>query len=304
MNNVNDYYGIIYCYTSPSGKSYIGQTTNELKRIQQHKRLAYNQNDRAYNCKFYQAIRKYGWDSFDYKVLLTIISDNEQDLNRQLDEKEIYYIGLYDSYNNGYNMTIGGSALRREFHPSYGTRLTEEHKRKLIDSVSKQVSQYDINGNYIATYDSAAKAQVETGCDSSQIIAICRGNAFTSKGYQWRYGDSTSNIGHPTIPKSSGMKGKFGKENPRSKTIYQYSFTGQLINIWDAALCAEREAGYSSTALSKAIKNKVPYGKMNQQKYIWSFKPLEQQNVVKLVEKWNIKKAKSKRYRNKSASKS
>jgi len=34
-------------------------------------------------------------------------------------------------------MTIGGSALRGEFHPSYGTHLTEEHKHKLINSVSK-----------------------------------------------------------------------------------------------------------------------------------------------------------------------
>ena len=28
-------------------------------------------------------------------------------------------------------MTIGGSALRGEFHPSYGTHLTEEHKQKI-----------------------------------------------------------------------------------------------------------------------------------------------------------------------------
>lgn len=300
MENVNSFQGIIYCYISPSGKYYVGQTYNESKRKCQHKNLAYNLYDKTYNYKFYQAIRKYGWDSFEYKVLITIEADTKEELSKQLDEKEIYYIKLYDSYHNGYNMTIGGRVLRGEAHPSYGSHLTEEHKQKLKDSVCKQVSQYDMSGNYIATYSSAASAQQETGCDSSQIIAICRGKAYTSKGFQWRYGESVNNIGCPNIPRPKGMLGKFGKENPRSKVIYQYSLDGQLVNTWEGALCAEREAGYSSTSLSKAIKDKVPYGKRQQSKYIWSFVPLKAQEVLSLVEKHN--KRKNRKLKNKRKS--
>lgn len=284
---MKEYYGLIYRYVSPSGKSYIGQTTDELKRKRQHKQAAYNEKDKSYNYKFHTAIRKYGFDSFKYEILYTIFCNTLEELINILNEKEIYYIGLYDSYRNGYNMTIGGNQLHGELHPSYGTHLSEEHKEKLKDSVRKQVSQYDLEGNYIATYKSAADGEKITGCDSSQIIAICRGNAYTSKGFQWRYGDSKENIGKPNIPKSKGSLGKTGKLNARSKQIYQYSLQGELINIWEGALCAEREAGYSSTHLSKAIKNEVPYGKRGEIKSFWSFVPLTSYEVKYKVAVWN-----------------
>nr|DAE19973.1 MAG TPA: hypothetical protein [CrAss-like virus sp. ctYsL76] len=53
---------------------------------------------------------------------------------------EIYYIGKYDSYYNGYNCTIGGSTPGSgSTHPSYGKKLSEEHKTKLKQSVSRVV---------------------------------------------------------------------------------------------------------------------------------------------------------------------
>lgn len=54
--------GIIYKYTSPSGKCYIGQTINEDRRKLQHKRAAFNENHKEYDKPFYRALRKYGWD--------------------------------------------------------------------------------------------------------------------------------------------------------------------------------------------------------------------------------------------------
>ena len=61
--------GIIYKYTSPSGKCYIGQTINEDRRKLQHKRAAFNENHKEYDKPFYRALRKYGWDSFEYEVV-------------------------------------------------------------------------------------------------------------------------------------------------------------------------------------------------------------------------------------------
>lgn len=47
--------GIIYKYTSPSGKCYIGQTINEDRRKLQHKRAAFNENHKEYDKPFYRA---------------------------------------------------------------------------------------------------------------------------------------------------------------------------------------------------------------------------------------------------------
>ena len=284
---MKEYYGLIYRYESPSGKSYIGQTNDELNRKRQHKQSAYNEKDKAYNYKFHIAIRKYGFDSFKYEILYSVFCDSLKELIQDLNEKEIYYIGLYDSYKNGYNMTIGGNQLRGELHPSYGTHLSEEHKEKLKNSVRKEVSQYDLDGNYIATYKSAADAQKTTQCSANQIIAVCRGKGYTSKGFQWRYGNSKENIGKPNIPKSKGPVGRTGKLNGKSKQIYQYTLQGELINIWESGLQAEKIGGYCSTKLSKAINSEKPYGKLGEIKNFWSFIPLSANDVKNKVALWN-----------------
>jgi hypothetical protein len=52
--------GIIYKYTSPSGKCYIGQTINEKERKNQHKRTYIKVENLKLDTAFYKSIRKYG----------------------------------------------------------------------------------------------------------------------------------------------------------------------------------------------------------------------------------------------------
>ena len=283
-----DNIGIIYKYTSPSGKSYIGQTRFPNRRKAQHKLEA----KQGSKCTFHKAIRKYGWDSFEYEVLFTVFNDNVNELQDILNEKEIYYIQLYDTFKNGYNDTPGGNQYSGENHPSYGTHLSEEHKEKLKASVCKEVSQYDSDGNYITTYKSAADASQVTGCDRSAITAVCKEKQKSSKGFQWRYGHSQENIGPIPQRKKSSYKTPSGSLNSRSKTVYQYTLVGELVNIWGSALEAEREANYCSTKISKVVKNKCPYGKHKERKYIWSFQQLTSEEVIQIVKEWNDNKSK------------
>ena len=53
--------------------------------------------------KLYNAMRKYGRDNFKIELIDSTTEDN-------IDEKEIYYIKLYDSINDkiGYNIALGG----------------------------------------------------------------------------------------------------------------------------------------------------------------------------------------------------
>lgn len=62
----NEYvYGIIYKYTNKiNGKSYIGQTIHQTTRYSRHKQAS----DNSY---FHNAIRKYGFENFEYKSLYT-----------------------------------------------------------------------------------------------------------------------------------------------------------------------------------------------------------------------------------------
>ena len=91
----------IYCIENKTNnKKYIGLTTKCIKtRFKQHKYAAKNtKNTKWLAC----AIRKYGDNNFEIYLL-----DTAYDII-ELREKEIYYIKKFDTFNNGYNMTIGG----------------------------------------------------------------------------------------------------------------------------------------------------------------------------------------------------
>lgn len=65
--------GVIYCYISPSGKKYVGQTIHEEKRKDAHRDQAMK---RESNYAFHRAIRKYGYNNFEYRVLdLVVVED-------------------------------------------------------------------------------------------------------------------------------------------------------------------------------------------------------------------------------------
>lgn len=115
--------GIIYKYTSPSNKVYIGQTIHEHTRYMRHKRT---EGDN----KFHRAIKKYGFENFTYEVIFTIDNDDRKRVKEKLDFMERYYIRKYDSLNNGYNLTAGGEGGR-------GTKHTEEFKQKISERMKE-----------------------------------------------------------------------------------------------------------------------------------------------------------------------
>src|SRR4030042_3523154 len=94
-----------------NGKIYIGQTANALSvRISKHSRT---------NSLIGKALRKYGLQSF------TILIIDEAHSKNTLDEKEKYWIAIYNSQvPNGYNFTNGGDGC-------FGYRHSEDIKRKI-----------------------------------------------------------------------------------------------------------------------------------------------------------------------------
>ena len=97
---------LIYKITNKyTGTSYIGKTIRTIEvRLQEHHRDC--QKYENSNIPLYNAIQKYGWDSFDIEIIEKDIPDI------LIDEKEQFYIAYYNTYNNGYNATKGGDGGR------------------------------------------------------------------------------------------------------------------------------------------------------------------------------------------------
>lgn len=126
------YRGVIYKYTSPSGKSYIGQTTNEQAR----KRRFLQENETYSGHKIANAKKKYGPENFVYEVLSDKTYNNKKEMINDLNHLESYYIGLFDTYKNGYNMTYGGEGVR-------GLELSNESIEKIKKTMLSKYSEYN-----------------------------------------------------------------------------------------------------------------------------------------------------------------
>lgn len=214
--------GYIYCITNKvNGKQYVGKTTTSVKqRFAEHLRDRHKRQ--AENRPLYRAIEKYGEENFFVETLEEV----EEDI---LSQREEYWITKLDTYSNGYNATLGGDGkvlydydkiviLIKEGKTS--TEIVEIIKCS-VDVVYKvaklnnlqittvdnfvaqtmkaarvQVQQYDLNNNFIQSFDSysdAAKWVYENGfCKAlnggvrSHIGEAAKGTRKTAYGFIWK----------------------------------------------------------------------------------------------------------------------
>ena len=174
--------GTIYKLTSPSGKHYIGQTIN----LKDRKRCLYNPNKYYSGHRLDNAIKKYGIKNFNYEIIIQIVDSDRIKLREKLNELEIFYIKKYDSYNNGYNMTLGGSGSTGCFQTEdskkilsekakgrkgsmLGRHLTEEQRKKVSDFAKTRIG--DKNPFFGKSHSDEAKRKIGTA-NSIPIIQL------------------------------------------------------------------------------------------------------------------------------------
>ena len=120
--------GVIYCLTSPSGKMYIGQTWDYEKRWNTYKKLYCKDQPKLYN-----ALKKYGPNSFKYEII--DYYDNQTEANN----KEIWYIENYDSIKNGCNVGTGGEGGNNfTNHPNKEVIREKQRVAKIGKKMSKE----------------------------------------------------------------------------------------------------------------------------------------------------------------------
>ena len=98
---------------------------------------------RKFNYPLYNALNKYGLDKFEYSIELILDTENKsnEDIQKELNELEIKYIKKYNSFENGYNLTIGGESIS-------GYHQTEETKQRLSNA-TKEIQNDGRNKVYV-----------------------------------------------------------------------------------------------------------------------------------------------------------
>lgn len=194
--------GIIYRYTAPNGKIYIGQTISETHRKAVHRNQAKNPKD-----YFHKAIAKYGFDAFKYDVIFRTASKDESRLKFLLNTMESYYIRKFQSNNPdiGYNLTTGGEGFSGKHSEETKKKMSESHrgldnhqKGRNHNDISKVqiaqtkmggeyvINQYTKEGVFIASYPTYVEAAKAVGALKTSIHNCTTGLSKTCKGFIWR----------------------------------------------------------------------------------------------------------------------
>lgn len=225
--------GVIYKYTSPSEKVYIGQTYNEKAR-----RRRFNCLSSSYgSAKIDNARRKYGPDAFEYEVLFAIETEDKELLMKELNSKEKYFIEEFDSINSGYNTLEGGTSV-------YQNHITtSETRAKMSLSNSKSILQFDLNGNFIRRWKSTMEIERELKIQHSLISKNCKRQTSHCRDFIFRYdGDSVHES--ERCPKLN-----------KTKNVCVIQLEGnKIIGKWKSIATAAIDLGMERHRLSKLLK--------------------------------------------------
>jgi group I intron endonuclease len=198
----------IYKITNPKGKIYIGQSININRRWNEYKTLQCSQSKKIYN-----SLIKYGYENHIFEVLEECFIEN-------INDREEYYILLYNSHIDGLNIKIGSkpswTGKKRNEHSEFlkinGSGLsykrTQEHKDNLsqmmkdvwlnkreeiskkitLNKIGKKVKSIKCNETNII-YNSIKECSEQTGISKGIICSFVKGNYKynTIRGFTFSY---------------------------------------------------------------------------------------------------------------------
>lgn len=185
-------------------------------------------------------MKKYGINNFKYEIIEECSED-------ELNEKEQYYIKLYDSYiygnhHNGYNLSPGGESIKGiEF-------LNQETIQTIIDLWNSGMAVIEIYETGIACRETIVKYLKKYCSDYNTTESIKRSKAL-------------ANIYN-------------------CKSINQYSLEGILIKTYSSIADASKENNISSSniVLAAQKKNKTANG------YFWIYTTDNQKESLKILQ--------------------
>ena len=203
---MNNY--IVYIHTNNiNNKKYIGITSRNPN-------VRWGINGKGYSLqpKFFNAIQKYGWDNFNHEIIAKNLTKQEAlDL-------ETYYIDLYNTIENGYNILRQGIESYPRFRPVF--------------CITTQIK-----------YNSIKEAAIQNNCLPTQIIENCKGRRGPVKGLQWTSWNNELNI--PEKPMLFTPQ-----EKPNAQSIYCI----ELKKFFPSINKAASELSIDKRSLERALK--------------------------------------------------
>lgn len=207
-----------------NNKIYIGQSRYNLSHRKSGHKYSVQQGEK---CRFYDAIRKHGWDSFQWEVI------EECESLQELNEREVYWIKYFNSYLEGYNSTKGGDINPMD---------DEEVKQRHLDTVQSK----EFREKQSSKMKSVVKQNGFTEEHRNKISEKLKGNKhFLGKTHseEWRkaHSERISGENHPMYGKNHSQESiekirqaSLDRAYMFNKSVHQYSLQGELLQTFDS----------------------------------------------------------------------
>lgn len=209
-----------------NGKFYIGQSTHIKQRFKEHRdSINRKPDDPRGQGPLYDDMRKYGLENFTFEIL-------EECPIEKLDEREEYYIALYDAVNKGYNRCKTAVTLRDE---EVKAKIFSEER---IEQMRQHKSEWNKQKWKEPEY---RKQQIERIREMQK-----------------------KRLEDPTYRQKKAEDLRKGWEKKKKK-VAQYTLDGKLIAIYDGVRVAERATGIRSIDKCAKGKRKTAGG------FVWKY---------------------------------
>jgi len=212
--------GIYMVTNTVNQKIYIGQSIDIDRRWNQHR---YGKGSIILR----NAINKYGINNFKFEVVEAVDSRelSKNEITELLVELEQKWLDCEKPYlkENGYNQ-------QSEAKPNIPIKRPEGYG-ELISKIKidnnhcgKTVFQFDLNGELIKEWKSAAQIERVLGYHAENISSCCLKKQKSSNGYIWIF--STEQLSGEQLSKA------VVRENPVHRQVNQISLNGEIVDTW------------------------------------------------------------------------
>ena len=162
---------------------------------------------------------------------------------------EVHHINQNPEDNRAENLKILSKEEHREIHKDFISTWAK-------DNLSITTYQYDLDGNFITSFNSSIEASEKTGINAASIRNCLTGISKSAGGYLW-----SQTFSEKIKPIKEDIKIK--------KPIVQYTKDGKFIRVWDGIVDASSSFGNpNSSNIGNCLrgKAKTAFG------YKWAYK--------------------------------